>query len=56
MLEPRIVATSVSRFADAVASDDVGGAEAANHATLRRDWGADHAAAPVQQRARQIRV
>jgi hypothetical protein len=35
MLEPRIVAMSVSRFAEAVAPADVGVAEATNHATLR---------------------
>jgi len=35
MLEPRIVAISVSRFAEAVAPVDLGEAEAANGATLR---------------------
>ena len=35
MLEPRIVAMSVSRFAEAVAPVEMGGAEAANGATLR---------------------
>ena len=42
MLEPRIVAMSVSRFAETVAPADMGEAEAANDATLRaqveRSW------------------
>jgi len=48
MLEPRIVATSVSRFADAVASADVGGAEAAMTQHYAGIGVADHAAAPVR--------
>jgi hypothetical protein len=39
MLEPRIVAISVSRFAEAVAPAETGEAGAANDATLRLGLG-----------------
>ena len=44
MLEPRIVAISVSRFVAALAPADTGEAEAAKDATLRLDSGPDRAA------------
>ena len=42
MLEPRIVAISVSRFVAAVAPADTGEAEAAKSATLRPDSGREY--------------
>ena len=41
MLEPRIVAISVSRFVEAVGPADVRRAEAVNHATLRPGLGTE---------------
>ena len=49
MLEPRIVAISVSRFVEAVGRADMGGAEAAKGATLRLGLVADRAAGWLQR-------
>ena len=49
MLEPRIVAISVSRFVEAVGPADMGGAEAAKDATLRLGLVADRAAGWLQR-------